>query len=369
MKEVVKNAFLLIIGIILAIVLLEVFLSLYNPIGFRQKGDKIILPINFRMQIENKTIEGLDSNIVHTKNSIGFRGSEIPNNFEDWTSIVAVGGSTTECFYVSDGKDWPSLLGYKLNKEFGKIWINNAGLNGHSTFGHQILLDDYLVKIKPNYILFLIGCNDVGRDDLNAYEKNNLIQKKNWLKNLKNHSEIISLISNIRRNIVARKMGLEHKGVDFKKLEQVDSVSDKRIQQDSSYHSSFAGQFETRLKKLIRTTRKNGSIPILITQPTIVGFGIDEATLINLEKVKLCDEHGGKVYWRRLELYNEVTRKVANEEGVFLVDIAHKMPKSTDLFYDCFHFTNKGGEVLSELLFEEMKPFIAERLKQSRSNE
>jgi lysophospholipase L1-like esterase len=79
---------------------------------------------------------------------------------------MAIGGSTTECFYLSDGKTWEDRLANKLRKDFKKVWVNNAGLEGHTTFGHLILLQDYIVKLKPKYILLLIGLNDTYRDKL-----------------------------------------------------------------------------------------------------------------------------------------------------------------------------------------------------------
>lgn len=53
-------------------------------------------------------------------------------------TIISVGGSTTECFYISDDKTWTHILGMKLKSVFTRVWINNAGLDGHSTFGHII---------------------------------------------------------------------------------------------------------------------------------------------------------------------------------------------------------------------------------------
>ena len=50
-------------------------------------------------------------------------------------------------------------------EDITKIWLNNAGLDGHSTFGHIILFKDYIVKLKPKIILFLVGANDVGRNE------------------------------------------------------------------------------------------------------------------------------------------------------------------------------------------------------------
>ena len=67
---------------------------------------------------------------------------------------------------------------------------------------------------------------------------------------------------------------------------------------------------------------------------------------------------GGKAYWEKLEIYNDVTRNLAKKENVLLIDLARKMPKSTSLFYDCVHYTNAGAEVVSQILYDGLKHTI-----------
>ena len=85
-----------------------------------------------------------------------------PPDFARDLTIVTVGGSTTECFDLAEDKTWPHDLGVKLQRDFKHLWLNNAGLSGNSTFGHAILMQDYLVKLKPKVVIFLVGINDLG---------------------------------------------------------------------------------------------------------------------------------------------------------------------------------------------------------------
>ena len=127
---------------------LELFLRVYKPFEFRMKGNKIILPVNKKYIIENNE-EKFDKKIIHTKNTLGFRGEEMPEDFEEYLTIITIGGSTTECFHTSDGKTWTDILGNKLKDNFSRTWINNAGLDGQSTRGHIILMEDYIINITP----------------------------------------------------------------------------------------------------------------------------------------------------------------------------------------------------------------------------
>ena len=49
--------------------------------------------------------------------------------------VITVGGSIqfAECL-LSDGKTWPADIENRLGQSFHNVWINNAGMVGHSTF-------------------------------------------------------------------------------------------------------------------------------------------------------------------------------------------------------------------------------------------
>ena len=80
--NVVKNLLVLLISLILVLGVCEIILRVYNPLGFRIKGDKIILPVNKKEIIHHEHGLGkLDRVVVHQRNSLGFRGPEPPAEF------------------------------------------------------------------------------------------------------------------------------------------------------------------------------------------------------------------------------------------------------------------------------------------------
>src|SRR5205823_2083914 len=120
--------------------------------------DKIVLSPNYDKTFRNKVLnQQMDSVIIYKRNRIGFRGEEPPSSFRSAMSIIAIGGSTTECMFISEGKTWEDILGQKLRTHFPSAWVNNAGFSGHSTFAHIILLRDYVAALKPRLCLFLVG--------------------------------------------------------------------------------------------------------------------------------------------------------------------------------------------------------------------
>ncbi len=96
---------------VVTLLLMELALRIYNPFHFRIKGDKILLPINERETIVNEINPKLDPVIINTRNSIGFRGPEPPKEWEHDLTIITIGGSTTECHFLSDSEDLAFFAG------------------------------------------------------------------------------------------------------------------------------------------------------------------------------------------------------------------------------------------------------------------
>ncbi|MDP4248158.1 MAG: hypothetical protein Q8932_20160, partial [Bacteroidota bacterium] len=183
-------------------ILLEIALRIYNPFHLRLKGDRIVLPIDQRATITNRINPKLDPVIVNTRNSLGFRGPE-PPDASTWgkrLTVITVGGSTTECHFLSDSLTWPFLLGRRLAGSFPGCWLNNAGLDGHTTYGHLVLLNDHIKKLRPSVLLFLTGMNDVETSAPSFHDKLNTRgaypDLKHWLFG---NSEVLNLALNLVR--------------------------------------------------------------------------------------------------------------------------------------------------------------------------
>ena len=77
--------------------------------------------------------------------------------------ILAVGGSTTAESLINDGETWTDTLARTLSAPGRPVHVANAGLDGHSTFGHAKALRQWFPRIpglKPRLVLFHVGIND-----------------------------------------------------------------------------------------------------------------------------------------------------------------------------------------------------------------
>jgi lysophospholipase L1-like esterase len=322
------------------IVLSEVILRIYNPFHFRVKGDHIILEANKKYVVDNSRIPVLDKTITHTKNNLGFRGPDTPANYNNIVSIIAIGGSTTECAYLDDSKTWTALLSTQLQHNFPNVWLNNAGLAGHSTFGHILLLKEHIIPLHPKYVLLLVGANDIRREksDDNGFRTF-----------LSNHSELYNVAVNIGRSRDAYERNLTDTYIDPKKSQTL-RLSDSSINDYLANENKWVTAYEQRLQSILDLCIENNIQPVLITQPSLVGKGIDPPTGVSLEDIKIKETENGKLWWMMLERYNEGTRTVAAKNDIPLIDLATLMPKSSEYFYDLVHFTNAGSEKTAEII-------------------
>jgi lysophospholipase L1-like esterase len=362
-KNCFKNICLIGLGCLMALVVLELLLRVYNPLEIRFKPDRIVLPVNKRYVINNVgKFTKLPPITTHNKNSFGFRGAPPPAAFQDYLTIVTIGGSTTECFYLSDGRTWPDLLGQDLARDFNRVWINNAGLDGATTYRHIILMEDYLIKLRPKVVLFLIGINDVGTGNLNATGPHQGHYLRNLWRAFLYRSEVYSLEQNLYHYLIAQNRGLRHAEINLREVEPLDHPSEttaRQILQD--YRTNSLPFFARRLEKLIQISRAHGIEPVLITQPTLYGPGVDSDTGVNLATIKVQDRFNGRMMYDFIELYNEVTRQVAQKHGVLLIDLARELPRNSAYYYDYLHYTEPGAAEVARIIDRHLAPWLAQR--------
>jgi lysophospholipase L1-like esterase len=365
-----KNLLVLLISLTLVLGVCELILRVYNPLGFRIKGDKIILPINKKEIIHHEHGLGkLDKVVVRQSNSLGFRGPEPPADFARALTIVTVGGSTTECFDLAEDKTWPHRLGVDLQHDFQPLWLNNAGLSGNSTFGHYILVQDYLVKLKPKVVIFLVGINDLGIHDERDFDQRihgfNARSLERFLASAAVHSELAAAALNLYRFYFPKSVLINNQNdpqeIDLKKLPDFKVTPENLIAIIKDHRDHYLGPYKNRLERLITICREHHMVPVLLTQPVLYGDVVDKATGVSLGHKFVAKDMDGATAWDVLELYNEVTREVGRERGVLVIDLARQMPKNSLYFYDLMHYTNAGAAKMAEIITAQLTPFLAQK--------
>ena len=346
--------------LIAAAVLLEFVLRIYNPVPIRVRGNEIVLPVKQVYTFDNGFTHKIDRTTVHTKNALGFRGPDPPADFAGRLTIVTIGGSTTEGLFLSDGRTWTDAMARRLEPEFPGVWVNNAGIDGHTTFGHLILLKSFIVRLRPKVALFLVGANDVGLDRAGTFDEG-VLPAAGGLRFAANavaeHSELISVVWNLVRAARARARGLGHSEIDLQTVERR-GVAPAVLEETEREYRQYLPGYAERLGQIADLTRANGITAVWITQPALFGDSIDPTTGVDLAMVKVNGRGNGHLEWRLLEMNNDVLRRVAGERGIPLIDLANELPKDSRYFYDFLHFTNEGSEKVGEIVARGLGPIL-----------
>jgi lysophospholipase L1-like esterase len=368
LRNIAKNTLLVFLGLVVGLGLAEIGLRFYNPLGFRLKGDKVILPVNKNELRPHPNSAKLDRMVTIHRNSLGFRGPEPPQDFAQWLTIVTVGGSTTECRELADDKTWPQVLAAKLNQSFDTVWVNNAGLSGNSTFGHLPLVKDYIVKLHPKVVIFLVGVNDMGLKAINhadesirkGFSLGSFRSLERFLAAMSDYSEVAAAMLNLKRYFFPKiETQIAYDEIDLKKLPVLEMSAATEAKIKRNYRQKLLGAYKIRLDKLVNIVKRNNMVPVLVTQPALYGDVIDDVTGVNLGKINATKHLNGKTAWEVLEMYNDVTRQTCQQEGILLIDLAREMPKSSRYYYDLIHYTNAGAAKVAEIIYAKLQPFLA----------
>jgi hypothetical protein len=373
----ILNLCALLLGILLALGMLEVALRIHNPVFQTVKNGKVVLRANYDETRKNDK-PGVAPQIHIHNNAIGFRGEDPPPNLKDWLSLITVGGSTTRSALQSDGDTWTALLGIALRRCFNRVWINNAGFDGHTSFAHLQLIRNYIVSLQPKIVVMLIGANDAtssffvaGGNDMTPWDRETVVGElnfdagvKGFIKSLSNRSELVTLSLTLYRSLLARMGGGGYEYVDWAKLPEVDgpqavvaasatcpTCGDEAYLAAARKHQRA---YEDRLRLLLRLLHDAQILPVLMTQPTPCGFAKDPTTGKNLSRLPEC-----LFRYQLYEIYNDTLRYVAQSEGVLLIDLSRTMPKDTKYYWDYMHYTDAGEEELTKVVTRELLPYIA----------
>jgi lysophospholipase L1-like esterase len=285
------------------------------------------------------------------------RGDEPPADWKGFRTIVTIGGSTTQCFYLDDAKTWPYQLQLKLQNRGIRAWVGNAGVSGHSTRAHLLFVREILPKIHPEIAMILCGINDL------------------WY-SLDDHSKTIET--------TPENIGWKHRVLGYSRLVQVlflwkIILWDKTVVLERAGNSNFLPtpinnelvlngkpekilpsiiSYRANLISLIQELQRQQIRPVFVTQPVLYDTTSYWKRLVgwqyNFNNRK--GELSAATYASMVFRFNETLRNVCREQHVELIDAEKEIPHTTEYFYDLMHFTERGAERLAE--------YIASRIMQ-----
>jgi hypothetical protein len=179
---------------------------------------------------------------------------------------------------------------------------------------------------------------------------------------LARHCAILAHVQGWKRRREAERMQLPYREVDVASLPKfLPGVRRRRRLLEAQ--GPFLESYRSRADELVRLCRTSGIEAVFLTQPALYGPAVDDVTGRDLATIEVDRQRllNGQGAWELLERYNDVTRELGPRHGVLVIDLAHRMPKSSRLFYDFLHFTSAGAAAVARITASGLCPFLAAR--------
>ena len=373
MKRTSQNLILLGGSLLIGIVLCELLLRLLNPLfgalyptyDFRQFVFSPNSTYTFRFI--PGTVPGVEGPAEMRTNAWGIRGDEIPANSY---RILALGGSTTLCVVLDQEETWTHLIQAELNTTSPvRTWVGNVGIDGSKLFDAYHQIRDMVPALpRIDTIVLLHGFNDLQYrliyiDDY--AEKLDFLRKKiapsrdqtpEFLR-----LRTMKLLSGYLR--YSRNAGMREYADFYQKmrLKRQNAALIKRTDPPIADALRF---YEETLRLIIDETRRQKIRLVLLTQPGLYRNDLNarERGLLwmGAEGDVMRRDHSGIYYSapvlaRALERYNALTLEICRTENIECIDLAGRLPKTTEIFYDDLHFTEAGSRQVARIVSDALK--------------
>ncbi len=339
-------------SLLFAAVIAEASLSFFVP----RSNQATPWPPMQRTTIAADTMPGIEGPITVTVSSLGIRGPNERSFDQAKIRVLCVGGSTTECLFVTDSESWPWRLQSLLTERVGsQCFVGNAGRSGHFTLHHTYQIRNYSLVSEFDRIVIICGINDMMRFLNGSYSRS------------KARVANEALTINLSDRVYYRRLRLTEAARMFL-WQYVDPIG---LMQDASgewYAKARADRraairesgvrgvpegltnaverYRGDLTELILACRERGVEPVFMTQPTLYKKELSPELdsllwLTTLEPAAMA---------QLMDTYNETLREVCKEKGVPCINLAAILPKDTTALYDDCHFNVTGCEKVATIL-------------------
>ena len=346
-----KKLALLLISVGVCLFAMEIFLRIVSPPNPWSPR----LPLRPKTRIElHVNLKGVSPAAIHSTNSLGFRGEEPPLNWKGTYTIVTIGGSTTQCFFLDDHKTWPYLLQQRLKNPHGNVWVGNGGLDGQTTRAHIVFMREVISTLRPNAVVLLVGANDLGlslRDDRRVRGSGFDSDRPVWPIRYFGRSRLFQ-IAYIWKQALFDDVKVVNKsgdgGQNFKPL----PAGAEQLPANLNELLPNIGEFQANVKEIIKLGRAYNVRVIFMTQPLLYDDtdywrGIEgNFYWINQTKGRLS----AATYWKLLNIYNRTLVDTCAQENVECFDLASVVPHDANYFYDNGHFNERGAALVADSL-------------------
>ncbi len=343
---------LVLVSLIIGFVIVETFLRIIELDEGWKKASQIKVLRNVDHKYDLDGLYETDKTIInYVRDEYALRDRCDPSDIR----ILTIGGSTTDQVYVNIENTYQSVLEDKISQAVGKrICVSNAGVDGHSTYGHMYAFENWfplIPNLKPTYVLLYIGINDANFNRINTHAIGYDVKKPSWkIKDIFKKLYIVQKLSPIYQYYFKRNnTKIAYGGHKPKSYTTQDYTASELHSQTKSLSAKNALAFQKRLSIILKHIKTMGALPICVTQPHIFVKNINNRKL-GVPSV-FNKEFSGLDYDYSLKSLNKVMHTLCGER---IIDI-HSEPPIASNYYDGVHTTGEGSRFLGNRLFYHMQ--------------
>jgi lysophospholipase L1-like esterase len=330
----------------MAVVFIEIFLQIIKE----RDGWELTRSINVKRDFEFKypTVDPYNASFVevnYKRNEFGLR-----DNCSDTKDIkiLTIGGSTTDQRYVPQKSTFQNVLQDRLTSSIGSFGcVSNAGVDGHSSFGHLYSFEKWfplIPNLRPKYVILYVGINDA--DFRRATEPNpghdNMYSEgwKGWLKQFEIVFRLLPIYDYLQAKQNPELAFAKHKPTPY----IIEDYTENNLRENTQHLSKVnAAAFRERYARLLKFIRDMGATPVCLTQPHIFTKSID-GNVLGVRNV--MENYNGIDFDYSLRSLNS---EIKNLCGAMTLDLySYKFNK--EHFYDGIHTTESGSELIGNYI-------------------
>ena len=261
--------------------------------------------------------------------------------------IAFVGGSTTECLFVTPDLRFPYLAGRLLERELGApVNALNAGKSGNNLMHSLLAVVGKVLPQRPDYLVVMHNVNDLGvltRTGGAGRTGGYWNDDSDFALVRRRKRDIESVVRDVRDMAVPRTYRAIRRALRGELFGAARAATPPPAATAAPDMERAGDDFESALRSVVGVARAWGVRPVLMTQVLSGSTAEDLAgNYLAEDKLKRRGFLAGSFASAHL-FFNAIIRHVAGAENVPLIDLARESWERDDL-YDGLHYSDQGSE-------------------------
>jgi lysophospholipase L1-like esterase len=308
---------------------------------------------------------GVSGTVFFSTNRYGLRGPDTPLAAAR-VRMLCVGGSATECLYVTDRASWPWLLQDALNaRAVAPVLVENAGKSGHTAWNHDYLLREYAYAPRFEWVLVMAGFNDLNVALWgNAAERRRRVPAET-LQQIEDEEPSAGHLALLRllpkpAPPLPYEVTQDPQGTFYieRRARRRALLSSHPLRAVPADIGAGLADFREALRSIAATCRGRGQQLVFVTQPTLWRKDLPPELEALLWFAQRDSAVTTPVLAELMARYNQTVLDACREEHVPCIDLAAKVARDTTVFYDDCHFNVEGSRRVAAVVAEAMLPLL-----------